>query len=84
MQGNTIQAKHLGQDILVWLRNLIGGETSEYTEMLTDARQVALDRMVAEAKWMGANAVVNVRFSTAQVMQAAAEILAYGTAVVVE
>lgn len=81
VRGNTIRAKHVGKDILASLRMLIGGEIKEYTEMLTEARNEALLRMQAEAGAMGADAVVNVRFVTSQVMAGAAELLAYGTAV---
>ena len=81
VRGNTIRAKHIGKDILASLRMLIGGEIKEYTEMLAEARNEALLRMQAEASAMGADAVVNVRFVTSQVMSGAAELLAYGTAV---
>ena len=84
VRGNTIRARHLGRDILAGLRNIVGGEISEYTKMLAESREQSLDRMVAEARQLGANAVVNVRFVTSMVMQGAAELLAYGTAVVVE
>lgn len=84
VRGNTIRAKHIGKDILASLRMLIGGEIKEYTEMLTEARNEALLRMQAEASAMGADAVVNVRFVTSQVMSGAAELLAYGTAVKLE
>ncbi|MDE2996127.1 MAG: YbjQ family protein [Bacteroidota bacterium] len=83
-RGNTIRAKHLGKDILAGLRMLIGGEIKEYTEMLTEARNAALQRMEWDAQNMGADAVVNVRFVTSQVMAGAAELLAYGTAVSLE
>lgn len=83
-KGNTIRARHLGKDILAGLRNIVGGEVVEYTKLLAEAREQALDRMVEEAGKLGANAVVGLRFSTAEIMQHAAEILAYGTAVVVE
>jgi uncharacterized protein YbjQ (UPF0145 family) len=79
--GNTVRAKHIGKDILAGLKNIVGGELQEYTEMLSDARKEALNRMIKEAKNMGANAVVNVRFATSQTMAGAAELLAYGTAV---
>ncbi|WP_290623417.1 MULTISPECIES: YbjQ family protein [unclassified Archaeoglobus] len=79
--GNTVRAKHLGKDILAGLKNIVGGEIEEYTEMLRDARMEALNRMVNEAKRLGADAVVNVRFTTSQTMAGAAELLAYGTAV---
>lgn len=81
VRGNTIRAKHLGKDILASLRMLVGGEIKEYTEMLTEARNEALLRMKQEASEAGADAVVNVRFVTSQVMAGAAELLAYGTAV---
>ncbi len=84
VRGNTIRARHIGNDILAGLRNIVGGEVKEYTRMITESREEALNRMVADAKRLGANAVVGVRFTTSQVMQGAAEILAYGTAVVIE
>jgi uncharacterized protein YbjQ (UPF0145 family) len=84
VKGNTIRARHLGRDIVAGLRNIVGGEVVEYTKLLAEAREQALDRMTQEAGKLGANAVVGLRFSTAEIMQHAAEILAYGTAVVVE
>jgi uncharacterized protein YbjQ (UPF0145 family) len=81
VRGSTIRAKWLGKDIIAMLRNLVGGEMKEYTEMLDEAREQALKRMVEEAEKRGATAVVNVRFTTSQVMSSAAEMLAYGTAV---
>lgn len=84
VRGNTIRARHIGRDITAALRNLVGGEVSEYTKLFGEAREQALDRMVADARDLGANAVINVRFSTSQVMNGAAELMAYGTAVVVE
>lgn len=84
VRGNTIRARNVGRDIVAGLRNLVGGEISEYTKLLAEAREQALDRMVEEAETLGANAVVEVRFSTSEVMRGAAELLAYGTAVVVE
>jgi len=84
VRGNTIRARHLGRDILAFLRLLIGGEIRDYTKMMAESREQALDRMVAEAESLGANAVVNVRFTTSMIMQSASEILAYGTAVIVE
>ncbi|HHT01185.1 MAG TPA: YbjQ family protein [Firmicutes bacterium] len=81
VRGNTVRVKHLGKDIIAAFRNLVGGEVSEYTELLSEARSQALARMVKQAEELGANAVVGVRFTTAQVMTAAAEIMAYGTAV---
>jgi len=83
-RGNTIRTRHLGKDILAVLRNVVGGEVSEYTKMMAEAREQALDRMVEEARELGANAVIAVRFMTTEMMQGAAELLAYGTAVVVE
>jgi uncharacterized protein YbjQ (UPF0145 family) len=84
VQGNTIRAKHVGRDIMAGFKNIVGGEIKSYTSLLMQARQEALERMMAQAQELGANAVVNVRFSTSSVMQGAAELLAYGTAVVVE
>ncbi len=81
VRGNTVRVKHLGKDIIAAFRNLVGGEVSEYTELLSEARSQALARMVKQAEELGANAVVGVRLTTAQVMTAAAEIMAYGTAV---
>ncbi|HET6474405.1 MAG TPA: YbjQ family protein [Pseudomonadales bacterium] len=81
VRGNTIRSRHVGKDILAGLRSLIGGEITEYTKMLAEAREQSLDRMTAEAKRLGADAIVAVRFVTAPVMQGAAELLAYGTAV---
>ena len=83
-RGNTIRARHVGRDIMAGLRNIVGGEISEYTKLMAEAREQALDRMVDEARALGANAVVEVRFSTSEVMSGAAELLAYGTAVEVE
>lgn len=81
VRGNTIQAKHLGKDIVAGFRHVVGGEIKEYTEMLSEAREIALQRMIDKAKEMGADAIINVRFTTSAVMGGAAEILAYGTAV---
>lgn len=81
VRGNTIRAKNMGKDILAGFRNLIGGEIKDYTEMLSGAREEALSRMIDEAEEMGADAIVEVRFTTSQTMGGAAEILAYGTAV---
>lgn len=83
-RGNTIRARHVGRDITAALRNLVGGEVSEYTKLYAEAREQALDRMADEARQLGANAVVAVRFSTSMVMTAAAELMVYGTAVVLE
>ena len=84
VRGNTIRARHMGHDIKASLINLVGGEITDYTKMLAESREQALDRMVEEAESLGANAVINVRFGTSMVMTQAAEILAYGTAVIVE
>ena len=84
VRGNTIRARHVGTDITAAFRNIVGGEIGEYTKLLGEAREQALDRMVAEAEELGANGVVMVRFSTSMVMSGAAELLAYGTAVVIE
>ena len=84
VQGNTIRAKHLGRDFAAGLKNLVGGELRGYTELLIEARRQALERMLAQAEQLGANAVVNVRFTTSAITQGAAELYAYGTAVVVE
>ncbi len=81
VRGNTIRARHLGRDVMAGLRNIVGGEIKDYTRMLTQARDQAIERMVKEAAGLGANAVVGVRFTTSQTMSGAAEILAYGTAV---
>lgn len=84
VRGNTIRARHLGHDFMAGLRNLVGGEITDYTKMLAESREQALDRMAEDARQLGANAVINVRFSTSYVMGGAAELLAYGTGVVVE
>jgi uncharacterized protein YbjQ (UPF0145 family) len=81
VSGSTIRAKHIGRDFMAGLKNLVGGELKGYTQLLQESRQQAMDRMVAEARLMGANAIVNVRFSTSSVAQGAAELYAYGTAV---
>jgi len=84
VQGNTIRAKHVGRDIMASLKNIFGGELTGYTELLSESRQEATDRMIAQAEALGANAVLNVRFSTSSVTQGAAELYAYGTAVLLE
>jgi uncharacterized protein YbjQ (UPF0145 family) len=83
-RGNTIRARHVGRDIMASLKMLIGGEIEDYTKMMAESREQALDRMMAEARAMGANAVLDVRFSTSYIMTGAAENLVYGTAVVLE
>ena len=82
--GSTVRAKHIGRDIMAGFKNIVGGELKGYTELLVEARQEAIERMEAQAKSVGANAVVNVRFTTSSVAQGAAELFAYGTAVKVE
>ncbi len=84
VKGNTIRARHLGKDILAGLKGMVGGEIAEYTKMVAESREQSLDRLVEEAEALGANAVVAIRFTTASMMQGAAELLAYGTAVIVE
>jgi uncharacterized protein YbjQ (UPF0145 family) len=84
VSGSTIRAKHIGRDFMAGLKNLVGGELKGYTQLLQESRRQAMDRMVEEARLMGANAIVNVRFSTSSVAQGAAELYAYGTAVRVE
>ncbi len=81
VKGNTIRARHIGKDIMAALRNMIGGEILEYTKMLAESREQALDRMIENATAMGADGIVCARFTTSAVMQGAAELLAYGTAV---
>jgi uncharacterized protein YbjQ (UPF0145 family) len=84
VQGSTVRAKHLGRDLMAGLKNIVGGELKGYTELLQDARQEALQRLSEQAEALGANAVLNVRFTTSSVTQGAAELLAYGTAVVLD
>jgi uncharacterized protein YbjQ (UPF0145 family) len=83
VQGSTVRAKHVGRDILAGLKNIVGGELKSYTMLLNESRSEALDRMVEQARAAGANAVVNIRFSTSNIAAGAAEVMAYGTAVVV-
>ena len=84
VRGNTIRARHLGRDIMAGLRNLVGGEVNEYGKLLAESREQALDRMLAQADELGANAVIGLQFQTSVVMEGAAEMMAFGTAVVVE
>ena len=84
VQGNTVRAKHAGRDIVAGLKNLVGGELKGYTELLTESRRQAVQRMLAQAEQLGANAIVNVRFTTSAVTAGAAELYAYGTAVVAQ
>ncbi len=81
VRGNTIRAKHIGKDILAGLRSIVGGEIKEYTEALSEAREIAMKRMVEEAEKLNADAIICIRFTTSQVMTGAAELLVYGTAV---
>jgi len=83
-QGNVVQSKHVGRDIVAGLKTIIGGEIKGYTEMLTEARTIALKRMSQEAEELGADAIINVRYTTSQVMQGSSELLAYGTAVMIK
>ncbi len=84
VRGNTIRARHVGKDIMAIFRNLAGGEVHEYTKMLAEAREQAIDRLVEDAEAVGANAVVSMRFQTSMIQSGAAEMLCYGTAVIVE
>jgi uncharacterized protein YbjQ (UPF0145 family) len=84
VRGNTIRARHIGHDIMALLRNIVGGEIRDYTKMMAEAREQAIDRMIEDAEALGGNAIIGVRFSTSMVMQGAAEIIAYGTAVILE
>ncbi|MDR2933707.1 MAG: heavy metal-binding domain-containing protein [Rickettsiales bacterium] len=81
VQGNTVQSKHIGRDLMAGLKGIIGGEIRGYTELLNESRDIAVERMIANAKKLGANAIVGVRFSTAAIVPTAAEIMVYGTAV---
>jgi len=81
VRGNTIRARHVGKDIMAGFKNIVGGEITDYTKMMAESREQALDRMMAEARSLGADAVVGIRFTTSSVMQGAAELMAYGTAV---
>lgn len=83
-RGSTVRARHIGRDISAVLRSVVGGEIAEYTNLMADAREQAIERMVADAERLGANAIINVRFMTSMVLQGSSEILAYGTAVWVE
>ncbi len=84
VSGSTVRAKHIGRDIMASFKNIVGGELKGYTELITEAREDAITRMVREAESLGANAVVNIRFSTSSIAQGAAELFAYGTAVTVQ
>ncbi len=84
VRGNTIRARNVGRDIMAVIRHIVGGEITDYTKMMGESREQALDRMIEDAQKLGANAIVGVHFTTSMVMGGAAEILAYGTAVIVE
>ena len=84
VRGNTVRARHIGKDIMAGLKTIVGGEIHEYGKLLAESREQALDRMLAEAESLGANAILNVRFATSMVMQGSAEMLAYGTAVILQ
>ncbi|MHC4500543.1 MAG: YbjQ family protein [Planctomycetota bacterium] len=84
VRGNTIRARHIGRDVMALLRHIVGGEITDYTKMMAEAREQSIDRMVEHAQTLGANAIVEVRFTTSMLMGGAAEILVYGTAVVAE
>jgi uncharacterized protein YbjQ (UPF0145 family) len=84
VQGSSVRAKHIGRDLMAGLKNIVGGELKGYTELLQESRQEAMDRMQEQAKAVGANAVLNIRFSTSSIAAGAAELFAYGTAVVLE
>ena len=84
VKGSTVRAKHLGKDIMAGLRGVVGGEITEYTKLMAESREQAIQRMVEDAERQGANAIVGMRFSTSMIMQNASEILAYGTGVVLE
>lgn len=84
VRGNTIRARHIGRDISAALKNIVGGEITDYTKMMAESREQALDRMVEEAESLKADAIVGVKFTTSMIMQSASEILAYGTAVLLE
>ena len=84
VKGNTIRARHVGKDVMAAFRNIVGGEITEYTKMMAEAREEAIQRMVEEAEKKGANAIVSMRFATSMIMQNASEVLAYGTGVVLE
>jgi len=84
VRGNTVRARHIGKDIMAGLRNIVGGEVHEYGKLIAESREQSLDRMVAEAESLGANAIVATRFTTSVMMGGAAELLAIGTAVIIE
>jgi uncharacterized protein YbjQ (UPF0145 family) len=81
VRGSTVRARHIGRDLMAGLKQIVGGEISEYTRLMADAREEAIDRMIADAERIDADAIINIRFTTSNVMQNASEVLAYGTAV---
>jgi len=84
VRGNTVRCRHAGRDIMAFFRTIVGGEVIDYTKMLAESREQALDRMIGEAQQLSANAIITLRFATSSVMSGAAELLAYGTAVIIE
>ena len=84
VKGAVVQSKHFGKDFMAGMKTLVGGEITSYTEMLAEARQIATERMIAEAEKLGADAVINVRYGSSGIMQGAAEVVAYGTAVIIK
>lgn len=84
VRGNTVRARNIGKDIIALFKNIVGGEIEEYTKLLAESREQSIDRMIEQAKEMGANSIVDVRFSTSYIMQNASEIMVYGTAVFIE
>jgi len=84
VKGNTVRARHIGRDIGAAFRGIVGGEVSEYTKLIAESREQAIDRMIEDAKSKGANAIIMVRFTTSEIMKGASELLAYGTAVIIE
>jgi len=84
VRGNTIRARHLGKDIMAGFKNMVGGEIADYTKMMAESREQAIDRLIEDAQTVGANAVIGLRFTTTSMMQGAAEFLVYGTAVLCE
>lgn len=81
VRGNTVRARHVGRDVMAWLKNIVGGEVDDYTKLLAESREQSLDRMVAQAQARGADAIIGLRFATSEIMQGASEFMAYGTAV---
>lgn len=84
VRGNTVRARHVGKDIIAGLKTIVGGEIQEYTKLMAESREQSVDRMIEEAKVLGANAIVDTRFATSYIMSNVAEILVYGTAVIIE